>query len=233
MNKPARAPRRHVNMIKKLTFTIVCAALATFGAYGAQDPDAQQIRQERAQAELDVPKLVEQLDLKPGMTVADVGAGFGATTVVLGKWIGSGRVFATDIGARQLGVIRDYVKREGLTNVTVLEGAAASTNLPEACCDAVLLQHVYHHVKEIEPFNKSLLSSLKPGGRLAIVDFVPTKGSQIPNGVPANREGHGIPISVVIAEVSATGLTFVKTIDKWPPGDKNPVGFLVLFRKPL
>lgn len=219
-------------MIRKLSFTIVCAALAIVGAQGAQDPDANQVRQERAQAELDAPKLVEQLELKPGMTVADVGAGGGAMTVVLGKWIGSGKVFATDIGARQLGLIREYVKREGLDNVTVLEGAAASTNLPEACCDAVFLRHVYHHVKEIDPFNKSLMASLKPGGRLAIIDFVPTKGSQIPEGVPANREGHGIPIAVVIAEVSAPGLTHVNTIDKWPPGDKNPAGFLVLFRKP-
>jgi precorrin-6B methylase 2 len=221
-------------MTNKLIPTVVVAALAIVGAHGAQqsaDEQARQVKQERAQAELDVPKLAEQLELKPGMTVADVGAGGGAMTVVLGKWIGSGRVFATDIGARQLATIRDYVKREGLDNVTVLEGAAASTNLPEACCDAVFLQLVYHHIKEIEPFNKSLLASLKPGGRLAIIDFVPTKGSKIPEGVPANREGHGIPIAVVVAEVSAPGLTYVRTIDKWPPGDKNPAGFPVLFRK--
>ena len=222
-------------MTHKLIVTVVSVALAIAGARGAQQSaaeQAQQEKQERAQAELDAPKIVEQLELKPGMTVADVGAGGGAMTVVLGKWIGSGHVFATDIGARQLGLIRDYVKRENLDNVTVLEGAAASTNLPEACCDAVFLRHVYHHIKDIEPFNKSLLASLKPGGRLAIIDFVPTKGSQIPEGVPANREGHGIPIAVVIAEVSAPGLTYVRTIDKWPPGDKNPAGFLVLFRKP-
>ena len=232
MNEPKQSSRRLFNMVRKLTVTVVCAALAIVGARGAQEPDAQQVRQERAQAELDAPKIIEQLELKPGMTVADVGAGGGAMTVVLGKWIGSGRVFATDIGARQLGLIRDYVKREGLENVTVLEGAAASTNLPDACCDAVFLRHVYHHIKDIEPFNRSLLASLKPGGRLAIIDFVPTKGSEIPEGVPANREGHGIPIAVVIAEVSAPGLTFVRTIDKWPPGDKNAPGFLVLFRKP-
>ena len=233
--KPDHPPRRLLTMVKKLTFTVVCAALAIVGAQGAQQSaaeQAQQEKQERAQAELDVPKLVEQLELKPGMTVADVGAGGGAMTVVLGKWIGSGRVFSTDIGARQLGLIRDYVKREGLDNVTVLEGAAASTNLPEACCDAIFLQLVYHHIKEIEPFNKSLYASLKPGGRLAIIDFVPTKGSKIPEGVPANREGQGIPIAVVVAELSAPGLAHVKTIDKWPPDEKNPPGFLVLFRKP-
>jgi len=67
------------------------------GAVHARQPDAAQLAEERRQAELDAPKLVEVLELKPGMTVADVGSGFGAMTVVLGHWIGSGRVFATDI----------------------------------------------------------------------------------------------------------------------------------------
>jgi len=69
--------------------------------------------------------------LKPGMTVADVGSGFGAMTVVLGHWIGSGRVFATDITERALRQTREYVKSEGLANVTVVEGAEAATNLPD------------------------------------------------------------------------------------------------------
>ena len=213
-------------------FTLAFAALAIVGALEAQEPSVQQIVQERAQAELDAPKLADVLELKPGMTVADIGAGGGAMTVVLGKWLGSGRVFATDIGARQLATIREYAKREGLGNVTVIEGAAASTNLPAACCDAIFLRHVYHHIADIEPFNKSLHASLKSGGRLAIIDFVPRKGTQVPDGVPASREGHGIPPSVVISEVSAPGLTHAKTIDNWPPGDKAPTYFLVLFRKP-
>ena len=206
-------------------------ALATSIA-AAQAPDDKQIAQERAQAELDVPKLTDVLGLQPGMTIADVGAGFGAMTVVLGKWIGTGHVFATDIGERQLSVIRDYVKREGLTNVTVIEGATASTNLPPACCDAVFLQNVYHHIVSVSEFNASLKASLKPGGRLAIIDFVPTKGSELPKGVPANRGGHGVPPSVVIEEMKAAGLLHVQTIDKWPPGDKNPAAFLALFKAP-
>ena len=219
-------------MMSKLRWALTFAALAVVGALEAQEPAVQQIAQERAQAELDAPKLRDVLELKPGMTVADVGAGGGAMTVVLGRWLGSGRVFATDIGARQLATIREYAVREGLANVTVIEGAAASTNLPDACCDAIFLRHVYHHITDIEPFNRSLHAALKPGGRLAVIDFVPRTGSQVPDGVPANRQGHGIPPSVVVSEVSEPGLTHAKTIDSWPPGDKAPTFFLVLFRKP-
>jgi predicted methyltransferase len=89
---------------------------------------------------------------------------------------------------------------------------------------------VYHHVAAVDPFNKSLAAALKPGGRLAIIDSAASKGSKLPAGVPANRGGHGIPIDVIIHELTAAGLTHVRTIDKWPPGDKGP-GFLVLFEK--
>jgi ubiquinone/menaquinone biosynthesis C-methylase UbiE len=208
------------------------AALVFASPARAQEPDARQIAQEREQAELDAPKLIEQLGLKPGMTVADVGTGGGAMAVVLGKWIGSGRVFATDITERALRTTREYAKKEGLTNVAVIEGGAATTNLPEGCCDAVFLRHVYHHITEIAAFNKNLLSSLKPGGRLAIIDFVGRKGSELPAGVPANRGGHGIPTQVVIEEMTAAGFKHVRTIDAWPPGDKSPAGHLTLFIKP-
>jgi ubiquinone/menaquinone biosynthesis C-methylase UbiE len=197
----------------------------------AQAPEARQAARERAQAEADAPKLVDVLGLKPGMTVADVGAGFGAVTVVLGKWIGGGRVFATDIGERQLRTIREYVEKEGLKNITVIEGAAASTNLPAECCDAIFMRDVYHHITAIDAFNKSLLASLKPGGRLAIIDFLPRPGSARPEGVPANRGGHGVSPAVVVEEITTAGFTHLRTIDNWPPGDKTPTFHLTLFTK--
>ena len=141
------------------------------------------------------------------MTVADVGAGGGAITVVLGKWIGSGRVFATDIGAPQLQLIRDYVMREGLTSVTVIEGGASSTNLPDACCDAIFLRDVYHHLSDPESMNKSLRASLKPGGRLS-VSISPL--SRAPRRRPACRRierGTASEHQLIISEVSAAGLT--------------------------
>lgn len=196
----------------------------------AQQPDAKQVAQERARAELEVPQLAELLGLKPGMTAADVGAGFGATTVVLGKWIGGGRVYATDVGERQLNAIRDYVEKEGLKNVTVLAGAPAATNLPPGCCDAIFMRDVYHHITAPGEFGKSLLASLKPDGRLAIIDFLPRAGSAVPDGVPSNRGGHGVTPAIVVEELKAAGFTHVRTYDQWPPDDKDPF-FLVLFRK--
>jgi ubiquinone/menaquinone biosynthesis C-methylase UbiE len=213
-------------LIKLVAFAIILAAPAY-----AQAPDAAQIAQERRQAEKDVPQLVEVLQLKPGMTVADVGAGGGAFTVVLGKWIGEGKVFATDIAQRQLGEIRAYVEKEGLKNVTVLEGAAASTNLPASCCDALFMRDVYHHITDVAAFNKSLYQSLKPGGRLAIIDFPPRPGSKLFPGVPENRGGHGIRPPLIEEELKAAGFTHVRTIENWPRDEKTAL-FLVLFTKP-
>lgn len=216
-------------MFKSLQLTFAMVAIAAVGALHAQD--ARQIAQERAAAEHDVPLLAEVLELKPGMTVADVGSGGGAMTVVLGKWLGpAGHVFATDITDRALQATRDYAKREGLTNVTVLEGAAAATNLPPACCDAIFMRDVYHHITQPEEFNKSLAASLKPGGRFAVIDFPPMPGSKLFPGVNPNRGGHGIPSAIVVSEVSAAGFTHVKTADHWP--EEKTVLFLVLFRKP-
>lgn len=220
-------------MNRHVSFALLIPIAAAAVLNAQQPPDAAQIAQERRQAELDAPKLVDVLELKPGMTVADIGSGGGAMTVVLGHWMGSGRVYATDITEHALRETREYARKEGLTNVMVIDGAAAATNLPDACCDALFLRHVYHHITEVAAFNKSLNASLKPGGRLAIIDFEARRPNpaEVPKGVPANRLGHGIPASVVIDEMTDAGFTHVRTIDAWPPGDKNPVGFLTLFRK--
>jgi precorrin-6B methylase 2 len=183
-------------------------------------------------AEIEVPQLVELLELKPGMTIADVGAGFGAWTMRFSRWTGrGGRVFATDIGGPQLSALRESVKREQLNNVTVVEGAAASANLPAACCDAILVRDAYHHFTQPDEMIRSLAASLKPGGRLAIIDFPPRENSEVPAGVRANRRGHGVPPDVVEAEVGAV-LKHVRTISSWAPNSQPASLYLVLFRRP-
>ena len=217
-----------------LALAVVIVTVPTPGKaslFAQQFPEPGQVKQERARAELELPYLVDVLRLKPGMTVADVGAGFGAHSVVLAKWIGGGKVFATDIGQRQLTVIREYVAKEEVKNVTVLEGGVAATNLPPDCCEAILMRDVYHHISAADAFDKSLFASLKPGGRLAILDFVPQPGSKLPAGVPENRGGHGIPTAVVEAELKAAGFRHLQTVDRWPQGNQRDDLFLVLFEK--
>ena len=217
-------------MRKGTAFAAVGAVLFFVAVLQAQRPPADQVAQERAAAEREAPRLATTLELRPGMTVADVGAGFGAMSVVLARWLGpAGRVIATDIGADQLAEVRDYAQRESLSNITVLEGAIASSNLPTACCDAVFMRDVYHHLTAPDSFNKSLLSAIKPGGRLAVIDFVPRAGSKVFAGVNPNRGGHGIRAPLVVDEVTAAGFKHVRTLDPWPNADGG--FFLVLFQK--
>ena len=183
-------------------------------------------------ADLEVPRLVEMLELKPGMTVADVGAGFGAWTMRFARAVGpTGRVYATDVGPAQIAALRDLIRREGLTNVTVIEAEVRSTNLPALCCDAILIRDAYHHFTEPEPLVRSAAASLKPGGRLAVIDFPPRPNSELPAGVPPDRRGHGVPPGIVEREVGAV-LKHVTTRADWSPESQPASLFLVLFEKP-
>ncbi len=180
-------------------------------------------------ATVEVPQLVQLFELKPGMAVADVGAGFGAWTAEFAKAVGPrGRVYATDIGAAQLAQLRDTASRH--PNVTVIEGSVQSTNLPALCCDAILIRDAYHHLTEPAAIVKSMAAALKPGGRLVVIDFPPRPNSEVPSGVPANRLGHGVPTEIIEREVGAV-LTHVQTNAKWSPDSQPDSLFMVLFRK--
>jgi ubiquinone/menaquinone biosynthesis C-methylase UbiE len=214
------------------SFLMVVALLAlTAALVQAQEPVPKRLLEARARAEREAPHLIEALELRPGMIVADVGAGIGLMTVPLARWLGNGRVIATDIDEPGRRETREYARREGLTNVTVIEGAAASTNLPAACCDAIFLRRVYHQITEPAIFNRSLAAALKPGGRLAIISFIPTGTPPPPTGTVVNRGPTGVPIQTVIDEMKAAGLEHVRTIEGWPPGEPASTNFLALFRK--
>ncbi len=214
-----------------IAFSVFTAALSlTTAAARQQDATAEELKQ----AEADVPRLAGVLGLEPGMTVADVGAGGGAMTLVMAHWLGpAGRVYSTDITEAAVRAVREQAVRAHLDTVVTLVGTQTATNLPNACCDAIWLRNVYHHLTDPADEDRSLFDSLKPGGRLAVIDFEPQPGSKPPPDVPADRTGHGILSAIVERELSATGFTVVRTIPHWPPPpDKSDFGFLVLVRKP-
>jgi len=220
--------------MRRTMHALIAVILLSASVVGQQQPGPQGATEAQVKtAQIEVPRLVTRLELKPGMTVADVGAGFGAWTVALAKWIGpSGRVYASDIGDQQLRILRETVARERLTNVTILEGAERSTNLPAGCCDAILIRDAYHHLTQPMDVTRSFAASLKPGGRLAVIDFPPRPNTEVPAGVPANRGGHGVPPEIVVKEVTAAGLTHLQTDANWSPDSQPAMLFIALFRKP-
>ena len=164
----------------------------------------------------DAGKLIEVLEIRPGSTVADVGAGGGALVPALSLHLGSaGRLYATDINAERVSDIKKRAASASLQNVTVLEGAAAQTNLPDACCDAIFMRLVYHHFGDPAAMNMSLLRSLKPGGRLAVLDFVPTSKVSAPPGKRGEGDSHGVMPATVIEELKAAGFVDVREVP-WP-----------------
>ena len=183
----------------------------------------------------EMPRLRHELALKPGMSVADVGAGRGELTVALAAEVGSGgRVFSTEIDREAVKQIRAAVVAAGLANVTVVQAQARDANLPTGCCDAVLLRRVYHHLTHPADTNASLLRALRPGGLLGIIDFPPTFSwlwPWPPNSVPQNRGGHGIAAQLVIEEATASGFELVQLIDDWP-GRGPLASYCAVFRKP-
>src|SRR5260370_40705897 len=102
--------------------------------------------------------------------------------------------------------IRLVALRHNLWTLMVVESREADTNLPAACCVAIFLRRVYHHLTKPVEFDGGLVRSLKSGGRLAIIDFAPRAGLDPGEGGPSNRGGQGIPQKIEIEELSAAGL---------------------------
>ena len=182
----------------------------------------------------DANRLAVMLGVRPGMVVADVGAGGGGMTVVMAGLVGpKGRVFSTDINRRALARIRRAVVAARLDNVTVIKASASDTGLPANCCDAIFLSRVYHHLTDPADTNRSLLRALRPGGKLAVLDFRPTLLLWLwtPKGLPANRHGHGVDPVTVAGEVTHAGFEFLQADDPWP-GSWFISSYCLLFEKP-
>ena len=196
-----------------LLLGIACAAVFAGHAHG--------------NASDEVKRLAALMEWKRGTVAADIGAGEGEYTFAAVERVrASGKVFATEIDAKKLAELRGEVAKRKLGNVIVVESKEADTNLPTSCCDAIFLRHVYHHLTKPVEFDANLVRSLKPGGRLAIIDFAPRAGLDPVEGVPSNRGGHGIPQKIVIEELSAAGLQVEKIVNDWPENS-----YCVLFVK--
>lgn len=115
-------------------------------------------------------EVIQALALKPDAIVADIGAGTGYFAMRLAHMTPKGRVYAVDTEPGMVKHLAERAKRDGLANVTAVAGTATDPRLPEKA-DLVLLVDVYHHIDDRERYFSKLAGALKPGGRLAIIDF--------------------------------------------------------------
>jgi SAM-dependent methyltransferase len=115
-------------------------------------------------------EVIEALALAPDAIVADIGAGTGYFAVRFARVLPRGRVYGVDIEPDMVSYLAERARREGLKNVVAIAGAADDPRLPEQA-DLIVLVNVYHHIGERERYFRRLQSALKPGGRLAVIDF--------------------------------------------------------------
>ncbi|MDX2203739.1 MAG: class I SAM-dependent methyltransferase [Hyphomicrobiaceae bacterium] len=180
------------------------------GPHRFQDP--QRWSQEFDAAERDAWQKPDQvlgaLKLAPDAVVADVGAGTGYFSVRLAKAVPKGVVYAVDIEEGMLAFIAERAKREGLANIRVVRGAADDANLPGGL-DLVLIVDTYHHIDARTAYMRKLSVALKPGGRVAIVDFRPEAAI----GAPRHMR---LPVAVVDKEMRAAGFAQIESHDFLP-----------------
>ena len=168
--------------------------------------------------------LVAQLGLKPGMVVADVGAGSGVLSLMMAHEVGdTGKVLAIDIQQEMLDLLGDKIMNHKIKNVELVLGTEKSPKLKEASIDLALMVDVYHEFEYPYEMTLELAKALKPGGRIAFVEY--------------RREDPQVPIKLVHKMTEAQvkkeislpefGLKWKETIDKLPRQH------IVVFERPL
>lgn len=178
--------------------------------------------------ESEAARTIAALRLRPGLRVADVGAGNGEWAERISREVGeAGHVYATEVDRDHLQTIETRLAEAGLKNVTTILGTQQDTGLPPECCDAILLRMVYHHFADPPRMRSSLRSALRRGAALVVVDTEPQKSWRHLEGVP-ERGGHGIKAEDLLREMTGDGFEVVERHDDWAgDGDR----YCIVFRR--
>jgi ubiquinone/menaquinone biosynthesis C-methylase UbiE len=165
-------------------------------------------------------QIMDALKIGEGDVVADIGAAGGWFTIRLSRRVGpNGRVYAEDVQSEMITAIERRVEREKLTNVRTVLGTTKDSGLPHGL-DAILINNVYHELEHPVAILKDAAESLKPKGRIGIVDFSPGAGGPGPD--PEQR----VSQETVIKGAMAAGL---QVISQEPV---PPFMFMVVLGKP-
>jgi len=169
------------NLTHALLITLLCALLPTMPAaaqtlhthehsFGNAKKWAQVFDDPKRDAWQKPHEVIQALALKPDAVIADIGSGTGYFSARFANMVPKGRVYGVDTEPDMVKYLAERAKREGLKNVTAVAGKPDDPRLPEKA-DLIIMVDVYHHVENRERYFRKLANSLKPGGRIAIIDF--------------------------------------------------------------
>jgi predicted methyltransferase len=202
MNRPFRPTRIAPPVV------VLLAALSTFILLAASSRPA-----DATTFDEEIRIIVDWLELKPGSILADIGAGDGQYAIVLSRHVTpGGRVIATGFEQKDRDALAAAVRAATAPNVEVRAASREGTGLPAGCCDAVLARDVYHHFTAPMPAAKSLFATLRPGGRLVVVDSASS-------GFHELSGRRGIAADELIAQMQAAGFVLQGRLDDWPTAD--------------
>jgi len=161
------------------------------------------------------------LGIKEGMVVADIGAGTGYFERFFARAVGpEGRVYAVDIEPSMVAHLEDRASKEGTPNVTAVLAAPDDPKLPAAGVDLIFICDTWHHIDDRLSYLKHLAGALKPGGRVAIVDF---HKKELPVGPPPE---HKLAREEVVEELAEAGWALAGE------SDLLPYQYLLIFTPP-
>jgi len=174
-------------------------------------------------------KVADALGLKAGGAVADVGAGGGYFTFRLAARVGpKGKVHAEDIDDRALAQIRQQAEEKKLLQIQIIQGSQKGPKLFSLSVDAVLVVDAFHEFKEPDAMMAGIVSALKPGGRLGVLD----RSARLGMAPAEYMDGHRLPQEMLIERVTRAGLRLISfDSDFAGPADGTRYYFAV-FEKP-
>jgi ubiquinone/menaquinone biosynthesis C-methylase UbiE len=173
-------------------------------------------------------RIFEALHARADSTICEIGAGDGELSLEAARRVGpGGHVYTSELGDDRVRKLRERVASSRLSQITVVTGDAAQTNFPQAACDALFMRNVYHHFADPAAMNASIAAALKPGRRIAVVDFRPP-GDEAASPADRDNDGtHGVTADTVARELQAAGFVLITTergTDRW---------FMVVAAKPM
>ena len=176
-------------------------------------------------------EILEQLDLRPGQTVVDLGSGAGYFALKIAPRVApAGRVLAVDVRRQSLAFLWIRARQGGHANLTVIGGDADNPQLPAGPIDAVLIANTYHELTAPDPVLKVLFASMRSGARLVVVDRGPRAGTEARSEATAHHE---LTAAAATDEIMRHGFQLVgsdeRFIDRPVDGD---IWWLTVFRKP-